>query len=173
MLKKIVFVLIGLVALILFVPAVMKPTFRIERSIEIAKPAEEIFPNIADFSKWKDWSYWASSDPEQKLTITGNAGEVGHKMEWDGKINGKGHQTITTIVPNKIVSSRLAFTDPNSMESVATLTLEPTPTGTKVTWSNEGNLDYPVGRLFGPFLDGMVGPDFEKGLANLKKLVEK
>jgi hypothetical protein len=44
MAKKIVFVLIGLVALILFVPAVMKPSFRIERSIEIAKPAEVIFP---------------------------------------------------------------------------------------------------------------------------------
>ena len=40
MAKKIVFVLIGLVALTLLVPAFMKPEFRIERSIEIAKPAE-------------------------------------------------------------------------------------------------------------------------------------
>ncbi len=173
MAKKFVFVLIGLVALMLFVLAVMKPTFRIERSIEIAKPAEVIFPYIADFSKWNDWSYWASSDPGQKVTITGNVGEVGHRMEWDGKINGKGNQTVITVIPNKSIASRLAFTEPNSMESIATLTLEPTPSGTKVIWSNEGNLDYPIGRLFGPFLDGMVGPDFEKGLTNLKKLVEK
>jgi uncharacterized membrane protein YuzA (DUF378 family) len=54
MAKKIVFVLIGLVALILFVPVFMKPSFRIERSIEIAKPAEVIFPFVSDFSKWKD-----------------------------------------------------------------------------------------------------------------------
>ncbi|MBP7280397.1 MAG: SRPBCC family protein [Leptospiraceae bacterium] len=173
MAKKIVFVLIGLVALTLLVPAFMKPEFRIERSIEIAKPAEVVFSHISDFAKWKDWSYWAISDPEQKLTITGNPGEVGHKMEWDGKINGKGNQTVISVTANKSIASKLAFTEPNSMESVATLTLESTPTGTKVIWSNEGKLDYPVGRLFGPFLDGMVGPDFEKGLMNLKKLAEK
>ena len=173
MAKKIVFVLIGLVALILFVPAVMKPSFRIERSIEIAQPAEVIFPFVSDFSKWKDWSHWSSTDPGQKVTISGSHGQVGHKMEWDGKINGKGVQTVISITENKSVASSLIFTEPNSMESVATLELSSTATGTKVTWSNEGKLDYPVGRLFGPFLDGMVGPDFEKGLMNLKKLVEK
>ena len=94
-------------------------------------------------------------------------------MEWDGKINGKGNQTVISVTANKSIASKLAFTEPNSMESVATLTLESIPTGTKVIWSNEGKLDYPVGRLFGPFLDGMVGPDFEKGLMNLKKLAEK
>jgi hypothetical protein len=72
MAKKIVFVLIGLVALILFVPAVMKPSFRIERSIEIAQPAEVIFPFVSDFSKWKDWSHWSSTDPGQKVTISGS-----------------------------------------------------------------------------------------------------
>lgn len=173
MVKKIVFVLIGLVALTLLVPALMKPEFRIERSIEIAKPAEVVFSHISDFEKWKDWSYWAKSDPNQKLTITGSPGEVGHKMEWDGEINGKGVQEVISVIPNQSLESRLAFTEPNSMESIATLKLETTPTGTKVTWSNHGKLDYPVGRLFGPFLDGMVGPDFEKGLLNLKNLSEK
>lgn len=173
MAKKIVFVLIGLVALILFVPVFMKPSFQIERSIEIAKPAEVIFPFVSDFSKWKDWSHWSSTDPGQKVTISGSPGQVGHKMEWDGKINGKGIQTVISITENKSVASSLIFTEPNSMESVATLSFTSTATGTKVIWSNEGKLDYPVGRLFGPFLDGMVGPDFEKGLMNLKKLVEK
>jgi len=31
----------------------------------------------------------------------------------------------------------------------------------------------PLNRWFGVFLEGMIGPDFEKGLANMKKLVEK
>ena len=173
MAKKIVFVLIGLVALLLLIPAFMKPEFRIERSIEIAKPAEVVFPYIADFTKWKDWSHWSNTDSEQKLIITGTPGEIGHRMEWDGKINGKGNQTVTNIVSNQSVASNLIFTEPNTMESIATLELKSIPNGTKVTWSNEGKLDYPIGRLFGPFLDGMVGPDFEKGLTNLKNLAER
>lgn len=173
MIKKIVFVLLGLVALILIVPAMMKSTFKVERSIEIAKPAEVVFPQISDFNKMKDWSYWAKNDPNQKHTVTGNAGEIGHRQEWDGKINGKGLQEITAVEANKYVITKLVFLEPNKMESVAKQVIETTPKGVKLTWSNEGNLDYPMGRLFGPFIDGMVGPDFEKGLVNLKQLVEK
>ena len=44
MAKKIVFVLMGLVALILIVPAFMKSTFKVERSIEITQPVDIIFP---------------------------------------------------------------------------------------------------------------------------------
>ncbi|HMV43162.1 MAG TPA: SRPBCC family protein [Leptospiraceae bacterium] len=173
MAKKIVFVLLGLVALILIIPAMMKSTFKVERSIEIARPAEVIFPQISDFNRMKEWSIWAKNDPNQKYVVTGNPGAVGHKQEWDGKINGKGTQEITAIETNKYITTKLTFLEPNKMESVAKQVLEPTANGTKVIWSNEGNLDYPMGRLFGPFIDGMVGPDFEKGLSNLKQLVEK
>lgn len=151
----------------------MKSTFKVERSIEIARPAEVIFPQISDFNRMKEWSIWAKNDPNQKYVVTGNPGAVGHKQEWDGKINGKGTQEITAIETNKYITTKLTFLEPNKMESVAKQVLEPTANGTKVIWSNEGNLDYPMGRLFGPFIDGMVGPDFEKGLSNLKQLVEK
>ena len=54
------------------------------------------------------------------------------------------------------------------------LTLEPEGTGTKVTWSmlgtSEGNF---MMKLFAPFMDNMVGPDFEDGLKNLKAVAEK
>jgi hypothetical protein len=44
---------------------------------------------------------------------------------------------------------------------------------TKVTWAMEGKTPF-VGRLFGIFFDceKMCGDDFNKGLANLKQLVE-
>ena len=173
MAKKIVFVLIGLVALILIVPAFMKSTFKVERSIEIAQPVDIIFPQVSDFNKMNEWSPWVKNDPGQKEIISGTPSSVGHKQEWDGKINGKGMQEITSIEQNKEIISKLTFLEPNRMESIAKIYLTPTQTGTKITWINEGNLDYPLGRIFGPFLDGMVGPDFEKGLMNLKKLVEK
>jgi hypothetical protein len=49
---------------------------------------------------------------------------------------------------------------------------EPTASGTKVTWTIEGSLGYPVERVFGLFMESMLGPTCEKGLANLKKVSE-
>jgi hypothetical protein len=41
------------------------------------------------------------------------------------------------------------------------------------TWTNEGEMGgNPINRWFGLMMDRMVGPDFEAGLANLKKLAE-
>jgi hypothetical protein len=47
-------------------------------------------------------------------------------------------------------------------------------TGTRVSWSLDSEHGYnPINRLFGAFLlDGMVGKDYEKGLAKLKGVLE-
>ena len=58
--------------------------------------------------------------------------------------------------------------------STGAFLLEAQAQGTKITWtmqgSSEGNF---MMKLFAPFMDKMVGPDFEAGLDNLKKLAEK
>lgn len=173
MLKKILVVLAGLVALILIIPVFLPSSFKVVRTIEIAKPAETVFRHLADYQNWNAWSPWYQMDPKAKQTFSGKAGEVGHKETWDGEILGAGYQVVEEIIPNQLLKSKLVFTKPDPMESTATFKLEPIPTGVKIIWSNEGKLDYPVGRYFGPFLDKMLGKDFEDGLSNLKKLAEK
>jgi hypothetical protein len=45
---------------------------------------------------------------------------------------------------------------------------------TKVSWTNEGDFGTnPALRYLGLFMDNIIGPDFEAGLASLKILVEK
>ena len=52
--------------------------------------------------------------------------------------------------------------------------LRPEGSGTRVTWTNEGDMGTnPVNRYFGLMMDSMVGPDFEAGLKNLKALAER
>jgi hypothetical protein len=52
-------------------------------------------------------------------------------------------------------------------------TLAPTGVGTSVTWRLEGNNGF-VGKFFSLFMDmdTMMGGEFEKGLAELKRLAE-
>jgi carbon monoxide dehydrogenase subunit G len=55
--------------------------------------------------------------------------------------------------------------------STAEFILVPDGSATKVTWTLDSKLSG-MGKIFGPLMDGMVGPDYEKGLKNLKKYVE-
>jgi len=43
----------------------------------------------------------------------------------------------------------------------------------KATWGFHNDIGFnPIGRFFGLMMDGMLGPDYEDGLARLKKVAE-
>jgi hypothetical protein len=73
---------------------------------------------------------------------------------------------------NESLTTTLSFKAPMESTALCYWKFEPTATGTKVTWSFSGDAHYPLGRIFGLFIDGQLGPQFEKGLSNLKKLAE-
>src|SRR6185503_15066409 len=64
--------------------------------------------------------------------------------------------------------------EPFQSQSSVTFTMAPeTPTTTKVTWAMDGKHNF-VSKAFSVVkpMDGMIGKDFEEGLANLKKVAE-
>ena len=76
-----------------------------------------------------------------------------------------------SLDPGRRVTHKLDFGMDNPTTS--TISLVPEGTGTRVTWTLDtdfsGSL---IGRYFGLALDRMVGPDYEKGLAQLKAVAE-
>jgi hypothetical protein len=172
MIKKLLYLLIGIIALILIVAALLPASYTVERSIEIAKPPEVVYPLVADYNNWLKWSPWPKMDPEAKQTVTGDPGAPGHSWSWAGETSGVGSMTLAVVEENRSVQSKLVFKEPMTSEADDFIILEPTATGTRVTWRNSGNLPYPVGRFFGLGLEGMLGPQFEEGLASVKSLAE-
>lgn len=172
MAKKALLILLVFVSLALFFPLFFPKTYHVERSVVIDASPDSVYPYIQDFREWSKWSSWAESDPDQKVEVTGEPGKPGHSQAWDGPKNGKGTMTIDSASPNAFVSMELNFEVPQPMKATSKLELEAIGNGTKVIWHNEGDLDYPIGRYVGIFLDGMIGQDFEKGLAKLKASVE-
>ena len=74
-------------------------------------------------------------------------------------------------VPDRHVGLELDFGAQGKSKSA--IEFEPAAGGTKVTWTLDMDLGAgPVGRYFGLFLDGMIGPDYERGLGRLKTLAE-
>ncbi|HRO45431.1 SRPBCC family protein [Agriterribacter sp.] len=167
--KKILFVLLGLIALLLVVALFVPKAFKSERQIVINKPRQEVFNYLKYVKNQDNFGVWQKADPEMKTSSEGTDGQVGFKYSWDGEKVGKGSQTITKIVEGERIETELdfGFGDP----AAAFFIVKDAGTDqTSVTWGITGRSPWPL-NLMGLFFD--VGKDFEKGLQHLKVVLEK
>ena len=173
-LKTILYLLILAVIALLIYAATRPNTFRLQRSTVIKAPPEKVFGLIQDFKQWTGWSPWENVDAELKRTYSGAPSGVGTIYEWLGKKTGQGRMEITEANPGRRVSLKLDFIKPFKASNITDFDLSPADGGTKVSWAMHGPLSL-VQRVMHIFfnMEKMVGPDFEKGLANMKALAEK
>jgi hypothetical protein len=83
--------------------------------------------------------------------------------------------TITNSIPPERVDIKLEFLKPFASVAVTEFTIKPAAAGSTVEWSMHGESDF-MSKAFSLVMgsmDKMVGPDFEKGLAQLKAVAEK
>ncbi len=174
MLTFVVFVAILIAALVIM--AAFNPnTFSLVRSAQVRAPADRVFAQLNDFKNWGNWSPWDKMDPNLKRTYSGAASGKGSKYSWIGnKKVGEGAMEITRSTPYSSVQLDLNFLKPFKASNVTEFTLTPSAGGTLVKWEMRGPLNLMM-KLMHMFMDmdGMVGKDFEKGLASLKTTVEK
>ena len=175
MFKKIVLVIVALVAIVLII-AVFKPgNFAVQRTATIQAPPEKIFPLINDYHNWPAWSPWEKLDPNMKRTLSGPPSGTGSVYEWDGNSKaGKGRMEITESVPASKVAIKLDFLKPMESHNGVQFTLQPNGNSTTVTWTMSGPVSYPA-KVMTVFvsMDKMIGSDFDTGLANMKSVAEK
>lgn len=161
-----------LILLLVLVAYFLPRQFKIERSRMIKATPEVVLAQIAELKAWKNWGAWQERDPNMKLSYSTPSTGVGAWSSWVSEKEGSGKMTITSQSVEKVVYN-LEFPDFN-MTSVGVMELKPEAGGTRVIWSDAGDLGMnPVNRWFGLCMDRLVGPDFERGLANIAKLVEK
>jgi hypothetical protein len=177
-LKIIGIAILSLIVVALVAVSVMSPVSHMERSIVVNAPPAAVFQQLASFEKFNKWSPWAIMDPEAKQTIEGPVSGVGAKMSWDGPETGKGSQWTVEYEENKRIKNAMAF---EGMEGAtfASFLLEEVPEGTKVTWTYDNDVketgygNASMVKLFNAFmLEGMLGKQYEEGLAAMKQIVE-
>lgn len=146
----------------------------VERSVEISASPGVVFPHINSLKAMSSWSPWMDRDPDMVVTYSGADSGKGAMMEWtsDQPDVGNGRQKIKASDLNKSVLTALDFGDMGTAE--AKLILDPIDDITKVIWTLDADMGLgPVGRWMGLMMDDWVGADYEKGLGNLKELVER
>jgi hypothetical protein len=175
MLTYALLLLLGLLGGVIAVASLRPEAFRVSRSAIVGAPASAVFEEIADFRKWESWSPWAKLDPNVKNSFDGSPGAVGSSFEWSGNSKvGAGKMTLLECVKEEMLRIRLNFERPMKAENLVTFALSAAGESTKVTWSMSGKNNF-IAKLFGLFMnvEKMCGNDFEKGLANLKTLLEE
>lgn len=149
--------------------------YRVERSATLGAPPEVVFAQVNNLRKWNDWSPWAKLDPNAKNSFSGPESGEGAVFGWSGNNKiGEGKMTITKSQPSTLVEYRLEFERPMKDTGMSEIRLEPAGDQTKVTWAMYGAYQNFIQKAMCTVMnmDAMIGPDFEKGLTNLKNVVE-
>ncbi len=163
---------LAVVAVLLVAVAFVLPRqVHVERSTTIDAPAATVYALVSGFRSLHEWSPWFDEDARAHYAYEGPAWGVGAKMRWSSEDVGQGSQEIVEVAPNERVRTRLAFGD--ERQAMAEFRLTPASGGTLVRWSLDIDMGRnPIARYVGLLLDARIGPDYERGLAGLKRVAE-
>ena len=164
-----------LIAVVVLAAGLFLPrTVHVERAVVIDASPAAVYDVVSSMRRFNEWSPWLERDPNARYEYGGPDSGVGSRMSWSSEQSdvGSGSQEIVAVVPERSVTTRLDFGAEGQAD--AQIVIEPQGSASKVTWSFGANFedDY-LGRYFGVMMDGLLGPDYEKGLANLKRVVEQ
>lgn len=167
---------LAVLALLLIGGGLLLPaSVHVERTVVVNVPESQVFAMVNSFERFNEWSPWAQLDPNTRYEFAGPGSGVGAIMRWqsDDPSVGSGSQEIIESTAPTLVRARLLFNGQD--EAISFHRLTPMEAGTELTWGFDANFGYDlVGRWVGYLmLDGMIGADYEKGLARLKTVLEQ
>lgn len=178
MIKKLLLAISAIIAIavaIVLISAVMQADdLKVTRSATFNAPPEKVFEQVNDFRKWDAWSPWAKLDPNMTVTHSGAANGIGAAYSWKGNGDvGEGKMTITASHPYEHIGIDLDFIAPMEAKNKTDFTFKANGDKTDVTWTMVGKKNF-VTKIFGVFfdMDKLIGADFEKGLVQMKPIVE-
>lgn len=176
--KKIAIGIIVLILLVIITSIFLPSKVHVERSVKIISKPSVAFDFVNDLKKWNEWSPWYKLDTTTKWTYSDNAQGDGAWYTWKGNKPeiGEGKLLVTQSKPFSLIECEMNF-GPMGI-SMITFQFDSIDSGTKVTWSMNGEgkgiawYYYVMSKYFNLVMDKNLGPLFENGLQNLKTISE-
>lgn len=159
-------------ACFLLIPLLLPSELDVVREIKIQTTQANAYSYLVNLETWKEWSPWLEKEPSASSDFFGIPGVVGSYTEWKGKKIGSGRQTLIELNEPLSIKTQLDFYEPFKSSAVGYIKLDDYGENVLVKWGMNMTLDYPLGRYFGLFVEDNLGPDFNKGLQNLKSKLE-
>ncbi len=174
-LKKFLYAVAILFAVVLLVAAVMPKDLNLESEVIIAKPKQEVFDYVKMLDNQKYYSKWVMADPNVKVTMTGIDGTVGAISSWVSDMDdvGVGEQEIKAIVEGTRIDYELRFKKPmEATDSAYTIFEAIDSTHTKVINGFKSKMPYPFNLML-PMVKKMLSEDMATNMKNLNEQLLK
>jgi uncharacterized protein YndB with AHSA1/START domain len=167
----------GLIVVLLLIGLVWKKDYSTAREVIVNQPKTAVFEYLKLLKNQNKFSVWGSMDPNMKTEFLGTDGTEGFVSAWESqdKNVGKGEQEILKIVDGERLDYEIRFIKPFKSTSWAYITTKSVDDNkTQVHWEFHGNMKYPANlMLLFMKMEKMIGKDLDKGLQNLKSILEK
>ncbi|MCV3273838.1 SRPBCC family protein [Roseobacter sinensis] len=139
---------------------------RVERTALLEATPESVLALAGSNSGYQRFNPYKTRDPELKIDLYGPETGVGSGFRFDGK-EGKGQQTVADVTNDTVTYAIDLGAMDQPTQAIHAVQADK---GTHVTWRVESDMGFnPVFRVFGLFMERMMGPTMEQGLENLRR----
>jgi hypothetical protein len=148
---------------------------KFDTSIEIRRSLKDVFDYLKYTKNQDNFSVWNQADPNMKKEYSGTDGTKGFIYKWDSTVKnvGAGEQETKLITEGKSIEFEVRFSRPmKNVAKIAFLLNSKAEASTTVTWTFDSPSKFPYS-LLAPIFKKIMVKDLEKGLSNLKNLLEK
>jgi len=174
MIKKILFILAGLIVLLVLIGFVLPAKLEVSKSVTIHAAAPAVFEEINNLERWEAWQYWNTHDPDMKITYGERKEGTGASYSWTSSKMGDGSLSITESIPDKSIAIEMKFSENPARGFYS---LEPDGENTKLNFnfSNDAGMN-PIGHWINVFMKSEIEKSFDyagekiKGIAEAKPL---
>ncbi|MGH6866394.1 MAG: SRPBCC family protein [Methyloceanibacter sp.] len=173
--RKILIALAAIVLIFVVMVAMQPSEFHVEKTATIDAVPAAVFAEVNDLKKWDAWSPWAKLDPDAKVSFEGPSVGEGATMAWVGNDKvGAGKMTVTESRPDDLVKLRVDFKEPFEGSSMSQFAFKSSGNQTAVTWTMTDDHNF-LEKAFCLVMNGkkMIGNDMDKGLVQMKSVVEQ
>lgn len=160
--------IVAVIAAIALIALLLPRKVVVTRQAHVDMAVADVIARVASTEGFQTFNPYCTTDPDLKITPFGPAEGVDSGFRFEGK-EGIGTQTVTAVTANSVTH----LIDLGAMgKPVQTIEAKDTSNGTQVTWTVTSDMGFnPVFRIFGLFMDRMLGNTYELGLKNIKALV--
>lgn len=159
--------ILAILAAIILIALLLPRKVVVSRNADVAIQPDELIKRIASTDGFQTFNPYCTTDPNLEITPFGPKEGVGSGFKFKGK-EGKGKQTVVEMTDTRITH----LIDLGAMgKPVQTIEVRAKDGGSHVIWTVNSDMGYnPIFRIFGLFMDKMLGKTYELGLSNMKKL---
>lgn len=174
---KAIKILILIVAVFCGIAFLLPKEFEVNRTIEIESSVSDVFYQASNLSNWSNWSAWHKMDPDADHIYSSPDYGVGATYSWNGdpKKISEGKLTIIETQENKSMRTNIVFFNEGEETGRGNgqWVFSEKNGKTQIRWSFIGDMGYnPLARWMGLLMDGVLGPQLETGLSNMKIFLE-